>query len=375
MGLSQSCGMSLRLEQSQRFPSSIVSFLDIDDGSLEQVLEDVLVEVARHKEDNPKGNGGNLFDTPAFTSIAWKYSGKENTNPAYAVEINGEVKIESLRDFSGVQKVLDKFHVPEGEPSRNLEQNFTHRFRNALNWKVGAQEKIVRYVLETQKKAIESGDAREMKPLDYQQLGEIVGCHETTIGRLCKGLIVKINEAEVPISDFVMNNNSGLIEFKLQEYILSLARRTGAEYLDSLPMSDMKIAKQYQEECGEVVARRTVNKARNKLSGLHLRVGKAKPHGTLESVKHWDYDRDLNEEDTFALISGRLPEQDVAILSREISEPLDKVDTPVLWYQFVHGKVKPEDLERVKQEIDSRANVPGSYSVAELQDLKFYSGY
>ena len=58
---------SLRLELAQAFPTSL-HMIQVPDGNLEEMLEELLADVKLHKAKNGAGNGGNLFDTASFFS-------------------------------------------------------------------------------------------------------------------------------------------------------------------------------------------------------------------------------------------------------------------------------------------------------------------
>ncbi|MEK6928061.1 MAG: hypothetical protein AABX11_06525 [Nanoarchaeota archaeon] len=84
------------------------------------------------------------------------------------------------------------------------------------------------------------------------------------------------------------------------------------------------------------------------------------------------------------LVRQDLDTEDISILERGVrkgvyrdasrrvmfSSPLDKLDTPILWYHFLHTPLEQSELDKVRYEIDMRSNLAGSYSARELEDLK-----
>lgn len=167
--------------------------------------------------------------------------------------------------------VLETYKAPEGKP-RSLEQNFSIKFMKFLNWKLRKQEEIVKYVLEIQKEAIESRDVYKLNPLDMKSVGEKVGVHQTSAGRLTKNMIISMDGIELPISELIINKKSGLASIMLESYILDIAREYGVQSLSDIPCSDEKIAGRYLSDHQISISRRLVNKVRNKL----IKEGKTK---------------------------------------------------------------------------------------------------
>ncbi|PIN92775.1 hypothetical protein COU54_05590 [Candidatus Pacearchaeota archaeon CG10_big_fil_rev_8_21_14_0_10_31_24] len=272
-------GISMRLELSQHLPSMVCqTLLEVPDGALEEMLEQALTEIKIHKSKNSKGNKGNFFDTYGFFNICKRFTGKVNTQPLYSVNLNGDIELTSLRDFSGVHKALSNYHVPEGENSRTKEQNFSLKFLESLDWRVKKQKDMVTKVIEKQRLAIESQDPNKLTDITYASLGKDLGVHETTANRLAKGLVINLNDIEMPLSDFIISEGSGLVQLQLKKYILEKARELEVYSLDKLPLSDQRLTKEYNAIYGTNIARRTFTKARiNLKSSNSLRIGIQKP--------------------------------------------------------------------------------------------------
>lgn len=375
--------MSQRLELQQQLPLATFSLIEVPDSALEDMLEDLLLDVKLHKVTKPKGNGRNLFNTEAFINKCKEYRAKTNLTPAYRINFNSEgLQLDSLRNFDGVHHVLREYLVPK-EEKRSSEQNFSRKFLDSLNWKVKKQEEIVRYVLETQREAIESGDVYKLKPLTMASIAEIVKVHETTVSRLVKDLIISLHSAELPISDFIINENSGLTRIRLASYILNLSREYNVQSLSTLSISDEEIARKYSGEHQISVSRRLVTKVRNDFEkNRSVRIGR--PIEISDTIEHWLYERPITEEDISRLAVHNLDESDTTVLSQGITKtetggyialPLKEMPSTSLWYHFLHSSLSETEKTNIQQEIDFRAKNSERYNSEMLASLRDYQKF
>ena len=368
---------SLRLELAQAFPTSL-HMIQVPDGNLEEMLEELLADVKLHKAKNGAGNGGNLFDTASFSSVCARFSTPREVVPSYKASFDEQgMQVESLRDFTGVDRALSKYLAPP-EERRSPEQSFSKRFKSSLDWKVQTQEKLVRYILACQERAIKTKNVHALQPLTYANLAEQVKVHPTTANRLLKDLWITLEGRELKASDFVMNGNSGLTQFQVQSYLLDLSREQGVSSLQDLSLSDQEITSRYNAQYQTSISRRLVNKARNILEKeFNLRVGTQKPQDhSFQPVNHWMYDRPMTKEDIYALASHQLEADDLKVLAlpQQVSMPVNAsappLETPTLWYHYLHTHMHPEQRTLFAQEIDTRAKKSGSYTSQDLDALK-----
>lgn len=361
----------MRLELACLLPPS-VHMIQVPDGNLEEMLEELLEDVKLHKAKNGSGNGGNLCDTSTFSEVCRRFSTPGQITPSYKVLINEQrVQVESLRDFSGVDRVLSKYIVPPEDTPRSPEQNFSKRFKNSLDWKVQTQDKIVRNILECQREAIQTKDVHKLQPLTYDSIAAQVKVHETTANRLLKDMWISLEGRELKVSDFILNENSGLTQLQVQSYLLDISYEHTGDVLQDFSLSDQEITRRYNEKYQKSVSRRLVNKARNVLEkDFRIRRGTQKPSDhTLRPVHHWIYERPITEEEISSLVRHDLDTDDVSALSQGASSYQDS-ETSALWYHYLHAPMLPEQRILFAQEIDARAKKSGSYTSQDLDELK-----
>jgi len=125
-------------------------------------------------------------------------------------------------------------------------------FINCVRQRWQTLERFALLLVEVQGDFFEKG-YRYLKPLTRSQLADIVGVHESTIGRAVAGKTVMLpNNRIVPLSDFF--DGSLCVKCIIEEIVLD----------ETTPLSDQRIAEILQER-GHDVARRTVAKYRDVL--------------------------------------------------------------------------------------------------------------
>lgn len=263
--LSQSQGIGLRLEHRLVLPQKLMMSLFLVNKSpkeLESILEDALND---QRANHIAGKGNLMWISP--------YDGGFNGNtkvsqvePTYEVDINRDrINIEDLRDYSGVEKILGLFQYEGVE--RPLANCFSKAVKDQLSWGTEMQRKIVEYVFEKQKEAIESKDTRKLAVLTQDIIGEYIGVIGSTVSKLIKNLIVEVNGQNLQISDLITSNPESI---RAKRILLGFARKYGG--IDKIPYSDERMT-QILARQGINVARRTVNKYKASLADGSLYTG------------------------------------------------------------------------------------------------------
>lgn len=131
--------------------------------------------------------------------------------------------------------------------------------RNQTTLKVGAE------VVRRQAEFLEHGPAR-MKPMILREVADAIGVHESTVSRVCSGLMIATPQGTFPLKTFFSAALSGTageagsasaVRHRIQKLVQ-------AERPES-PLSDDEIARIIEKEDGVQLARRTVAKYRDQL--------------------------------------------------------------------------------------------------------------
>jgi len=121
--------------------------------------------------------------------------------------------------------------------------------------------RIVDYLLQTQSGFIATGSYRFLRPLTRMQLAREIGVHESTVSRATMGKFVQLPSQEVvPFEVFFKP------ALRVQKAIEEILRHENP----GCPLSDERISKMLKEQ-GIEVARRTINKYRERLNILSSR--------------------------------------------------------------------------------------------------------
>lgn len=129
-----------------------------------------------------------------------------------------------------------------------------HRFIEALEQRRRTMRKIGEYLIEHQSGFVATGDCKFLAPLTRAQVAEGIGVHESTVSRATQGKFVQIGTGEVVGFDVFFRP-----ALRVQQMISEIL----ATENPARPLSDEAIARMLAER-GVVVARRTVNKYRDR---------------------------------------------------------------------------------------------------------------
>ncbi|MCW5937298.1 MAG: RNA polymerase factor sigma-54 [Fimbriimonadaceae bacterium] len=167
--------------------------------------------------------------------------------------------------YASRYRLIAKGRVPKEE--RGHIQEFVdraNRFIDAISQRHKTMLQIGRFFVEQQSGFVSTGDYKFLNPLTRVQLAAHLGLHESSVSRATNGKFVQIATGEILSFDVFFK--PALRIQKMIEEILSTEN-------PSCPFSDESIA-QILHEKGVKVARRTVNKYRDKtklLSSRHRR--------------------------------------------------------------------------------------------------------
>lgn len=132
--------------------------------------------------------------------------------------------------------------------------------RNQTTLKVGAE------VVRRQAEFLESGLSK-MRPMILREVAEAIGVHESTVSRVCAGILIAIPQGTFPLKSFFsasLGSNCGEAPGSASAVRHRIQKLIAGENSDD-PLSDDTIARIIKDEDGIHLARRTVAKYRDQL--------------------------------------------------------------------------------------------------------------
>lgn len=225
--------------------------------------------------------GLNPFPGETFSRQSFANSNKHKTIPAqpdvvitleeagYLIEVPGPSPIH-LRVNPAYEKrkaELKGKRSPDPAESRHINEfmDRANRFLDALTQRRQQLARIGKYLVEHQGGFVRTGEYRFLKPLTRSQVAKALNVHESTVSRATAGKFVQIVNGDT-VSFEVFFKPALRIQRMIEEILESEN--------PSSPLSDERIA-QMLEEKGVSVARRTVNKYRDRTKLLSSRLRKS----------------------------------------------------------------------------------------------------
>lgn len=184
----------------------------------------------------------------------WRVDLNRSTLPTVVVR-EGEARRLSLRRIEANAYVSERLSV-----ARWLSRAVEHRNQTTL--KVGAE------VVRRQTEFLEHGPSR-LRPMVLREVAEAIGVHESTVSRVCSGILIATPQGTFPLKSFFSAalaaregeggeaGSAAAIRHRIQKLI-------AAENPEE-PLSDDIIARIIGQEDGIQLARRTVAKYRDQL--------------------------------------------------------------------------------------------------------------
>ncbi|PLL12109.1 RNA polymerase sigma-54 factor [Tabrizicola sp. TH137] len=184
----------------------------------------------------------------------WRVDLNRSTLPTVVVR-EGEARRLSLRRIEANAYVSERLSV-----ARWLSRAVEHRNQTTL--KVGAE------VVRRQTEFLEHGPSR-LRPMVLREVAEAIGVHESTVSRVCSGILIATPQGTFPLKSFFSAalaaregeggeaGSAAAIRHRIQKLI-------AAENPEE-PLSDDIIARVIGQEDGIQLARRTVAKYRDQL--------------------------------------------------------------------------------------------------------------
>lgn len=186
----------------------------------------------------------------------------------YLIEIPGPspIHLKVSHGYQSKKEKLDSGWQSDPAEKRHVNEyvNRAQRFMDALTQRRQQMARLGQYLIEHQSGFIKTGQYQFLRPLTRSQIAKDVGVHESTISRATAGKFVQIVTGD--LVSFEVFFKPALRIQKMIEEILE------TENPDS-PLSDERIAKILKDK-GVSVARRTVNKYRDKNKQLSSRMRK-----------------------------------------------------------------------------------------------------
>jgi DNA-directed RNA polymerase specialized sigma54-like protein len=246
------------------------AFIGLSHLEMEVLLEQAKEGIEEFYQENDQENHeGNYFRTSSFTESckSVKDSIPQQTyldNPQILVsQENGSYQTEFNQDLKKrVEQKLREFKDSNGRKS--LEDMFTRSLGKEKRWMEKIQQEIVKYVCEQQSDYLESGNPMNLKELTRVEIAEHFGYNNSTVSRLVKNLSLKLPDERVIFADeLIPAENIDKIKgvYALEQLMQDPKYFAGGKW----KLSDEKLRLVLKEEFGLEMARRTVNKYRNKL--------------------------------------------------------------------------------------------------------------
>lgn len=223
----------------------------------------------------------NPFPGESFSRQSVASTAKHKTIPAqpdivitldetgYLIEVPGPspIHLRVSAEYEKRKVELKKKRRSDPAESRHINEfvDRAHRFLDALTQRRQQLARIGKYLVENQGGFVRTGEYRFLVPLTRSQVAKDLGVHESTISRATAGKFVQIVNGDTV--NFEVFFKPALRVQKMIEEILETEN-------PSSPLSDERIA-QMLEDKGVSVARRTVNKYRDRTKLLSSRLRKS----------------------------------------------------------------------------------------------------
>ena len=225
-------------------------------------MEDLKSMLRQIRSFNPKP--GATFDATPITQRApdliitrgaegWRVDLNRSTLPTVVVR-SDEARRLSRRQVTANAYVAERLSV-----ARWLSRAVEHRNQTTL--KVGAE------VVRRQIDFLELGASR-MRPMVLREVAEAIGVHESTVSRVCSGILIATPQGTFPLKSFfsaALANRDEAGEAGSASAVRHRIQKMIATENPEEPLSDDHIARVIGQEDGVQLARRTVAKYRDQL--------------------------------------------------------------------------------------------------------------
>lgn len=226
-------------------------------------MEDLKAMLRQVRSFNPKP--GATFDATPMPQRApdlivtrgadgWRVDLNRSTLPTVVVK-EGEARRLSTRRVEANAYVAERLSV-----ARWLSRAVEHR--NMTTLKVGAE------VVRRQTEFLEQGASR-MRPMVLREVAEAIGVHESTVSRVCSGILIATPQGTFPLKSFfsaaLASRDGDAGEAGSASAIRHRIQKLVASENPEDPLSDDTIARIIGQEEGVQLARRTVAKYRDQL--------------------------------------------------------------------------------------------------------------
>lgn len=181
----------------------------------------------------------------------WRVDLNRSTLPTVVVNSDEARKVARRGETSAY--VAERLSV-----ARWLSRAVEHRNQTTL--KVGAE------VVRRQAEFLEHGVSK-MRPMILREVAEAIGVHESTVSRVCSGMMIATPQGTFPLKTFfsaALASTTGEEAGSASAVRHRIQKLVQAENADD-PLSDDAIAKIIEQEDGVQLARRTVAKYRDQL--------------------------------------------------------------------------------------------------------------
>ncbi len=257
--------MRLVLAQGQNVPSpGILAMNGLSTEEIEELANEMvelaqsgMFSVHRPRADQP----GNLMNSRTFAATAENISGRSKDHrPEYAIASDLTLKSDALAVRARIERSLSMLKRPE---RAKPEQIFSKRFLDEFDWITTHRKKVVGHAVMHQKAFVtEPYNPLLLKPLKQQDLGDVVGCHTTTICRLIKDLMIEFPDTSV--REFAVLVPGGALSSLQGRYVVGLLAKDHKYYdaMNGWKISDEDLARILRDEYKLDVQRRVVSKYR-----------------------------------------------------------------------------------------------------------------
>jgi len=226
-------------------------------------LDDLKAMLRQIRSFNPKP--GATFDAEPMPQRApdlivtrgadgWRVDLNRSTLPTVIVK-EGDARRLALRKVEANAWVSERLSV-----ARWLSRAVEHRNQTTL--KVGAE------IVRRQTDFLEHGPAR-MRPMVLREVAEAIGVHESTVSRVCSGILIATPQGTFPMKTFfsaaLASRDGDAGEAGSASAIRHRVQKLIAAESPEDPLSDDTIARIIGQEDGIRLARRTVAKYRDQL--------------------------------------------------------------------------------------------------------------
>lgn len=204
---------------------------------------------------------GNLMDSGLFVESAHRISHcARDHQPEYAIASDLRLQSRTGEVRERIERSLSVLRRPEQTKPQEI---FSKRFLDEFDWITRNREAVVSYAVQYQREFLaEPYNPLLLRELNQRNLADVICCHDTTIGRLIKDLLIEF--PDMTVREFAVLVPGVQLSGLKGRYVVGLLSRD-SRYFDAAQgwkISDKEMARILRDEYQLDVQRRAVSNYR-----------------------------------------------------------------------------------------------------------------